>query len=88
MELISGTGKLYRVKSGQTAQEVEYALGCPANSCFEGAVIAVERCSVHVAGPFESYKAIAARYGVEEEALKNFNGNRPIYPTCKIYIPI
>lgn len=79
--------KYYRIKSGQTAREVEKVLCTPVNNCFGGAIIALIDCKVHTVQPFETYISIAQRYSVEEEVLKDFNGNRPLYPTCKIFIP-
>lgn len=79
--------KFYRVKSGQTVREVEKILGVPLNNCYGGAIINVQDCSTHTVQPFETYASIAKRYGIEEELLKEFNGARPLYPTCKIFIP-
>lgn len=79
--------KFYRIKSGQTAREVERVFCVPVNNCFDGAVIALADCIAYTVQPFETYASIANKYGTEEEALKNFNGGRPLYPTCKIFIP-
>ena len=79
--------KFYRVKKGQTAKQIEKVLSIPANSCFEGAIIAVDSCSEHIVQPFETYSGIAAKHGVQEDILKNFNGGRALYPSCKIFIP-
>lgn len=80
--------KFYRVKKGQTAKQIENALSIPANCCFDGAIIALENCAEHVVQPFENYSTIATKTGVQEDVLKNFNGNRPLYPSCKIFIPV
>lgn len=87
MKLQFCKGRYYRIKTGQTARAVEEMLSCPVNSCFAGAVVSVEKCSVYTVAPFETYQSIAKKLGVMEETLKNFNGCRPIYPFCKIYIP-
>lgn len=79
--------KFYRVKSGQSAREIEKVLCVPVNNCYEGAIINVLDCSLYTVQPFETYASIAQRYGMEEEQLKEFNGARPLYPTCKIFIP-
>ena len=79
--------KFYRVKSGQTAREVEKVLEVPLNNSYGGAIINVPDCSAHTVQPFETYATIAHKYGIEEGALKEFNGVRPLYPTCKIFIP-
>lgn len=80
--------KFYRVKSGQTVREVEKVLGVPLNNCYEGAIIELTDCSMHTVQPFETYASIAHKYGIEEQLLKEFNGERPLYPTCKIFIPL
>lgn len=77
----------YRIKRGQTSRQIEKVLSVPVNSCFEGAVIALENCTVYIVQPFETYSAIAAKFGKEEANIKNFNGDRPLYPSCKIFIP-
>lgn len=87
MILETGVGELYRVKRGQTKGEIEGELSTPVNECFEGAVIPVTRCLVHAVAPFETYGGIAAKYGVGEEELKSFNGNRPLYPSSRVFIP-
>ena len=80
-------GKFYRIKNGQTLREVEKVFCIPVNECFGGAVIEISDCKIHTVKPFETYAVIAQSYETEEESLKNFNGNRPLYPTCKIFIP-
>lgn len=87
MKLELATGKFYRVKSGQQREEIEQTLSVPAGSVFAGAVIEVCKCDVHVAAPFETYKTIAEKYGKDEEEIKNFNGERPLYPSRRIFIP-
>lgn len=79
--------KFYRIKCGQTAREVEKTLGVPVNNCFGGAIISITDCKVHTVQPFETYSTIAEKYGTIEGVLKNFNGARSLYPTCKIFIP-
>lgn len=79
--------KFYRIKSNQTAHEVEKVLGVPVAECFDGAIVALHDCKVHVVQPFETYLSIAKIYEIGEDALKKFNGARPLYPTCKIFIP-
>ena len=79
--------RFYRVKKGQTSKQIEKVLFVPANCCFEGAVISVENCKEYVVQPFETYSTIGAKFGIKVDMLKNFNGNRPLYPSCKIFIP-
>ena len=85
--LILDRRQFYRVKRGQTAREVEKTLAHPANDCFSGAVIAKESCNPYTVQPFETYSSIAAKYSLDGEELKKFNGDRPLYPSCRIFIP-
>lgn len=78
----------YRVKSGQTAEDVENTLQIPAEEVFAGEIIADANYIVCFVKPFESYSSIAADYGVEEEALKAANFKRTLYPSRKIFIPM
>lgn len=87
-ELQLDMGGFYRIKGKQTAQEVEKNLSSPVNYCFAGAIVPVVECSHYSVQPFDTYKSIAENYGMEEEELKKFNGNRPLYPCCKIFIPL
>ena len=86
-ELVLDKSLFYRVKRGQTAREVEKVLSIPANGCIPGAIIATANCIPYVVQPFETYSSIAGKYSLDCEKLKKFNGERPIYPTCKIFIP-
>ena len=85
--LILEKSTYYRVKRGQTETEVENTLETPASACYPGAVIVIEDCFRHTVRPFESYQSIAKKYGVDEEELTKLNGNRPLYPTRKIFVP-
>lgn len=86
-QLILEKNKFYRIKRGQSAAEVEKVFLCPAKPAFNGAIITVEECTVHIVQPFETYSSIAGIYGVEAEELKLFNSSHVLYPSCKIYVP-
>ena len=87
MQLILDRRQFYRVKRGQTAREVEQTLQSPATDCYCGALIAAESCIQYTVQPFETYLSIAERYALDVEELKKFNGNRLLYPSCRIFIP-
>lgn len=81
---------LYRVKRGQTPQEISEVFGCPVPQDTEcGDIIAVPSCAfvLYSARVGESYASIAAKFGITEEELKRCNGGKPVYPTCKLFIP-
>ena len=86
--LVIGKSAFYRVKSGQTGAEVEKTMRIPASGAFAGAILPVEEYVVHRAQPFESYESIAQKYGITSEKLKAVNGGRPLYPSCKVYVPL
>jgi len=79
----------FRVKDGQTAEEIERVLSVPVSGeVFSGRIIVTEgNYAIHTARAGEGYKTIAARYGVDEEELKRINSFKTIYPTCSVLIP-
>ncbi|MDE6355788.1 MAG: LysM peptidoglycan-binding domain-containing protein [Clostridia bacterium] len=79
----------FRVKEGQTAEEIERVLRVPVSGeVFSGRIIVSEgNFILHVAKAGEGYKSIAARYGVDEEELKRANSFKAIYPTCRVFVP-
>lgn len=79
----------FRVKDGQTAEEIERVLSVPVSGeVFSGRIIVTEgNYAIHTARAGEGYKTIAARYGVDEEELKRTNSFKTIYPTCSVLIP-
>ncbi len=87
MRLILDRGDFYRVRRGQTPSMIESVLNFPVKECFDGAVLPVEACTVHIVRTGETYFSIASDYGTEEETLKNFNNFRPLYPSCRVFIP-
>ena len=81
---------LYRVKRGQTSEQISRVFGCPVPEDAQcGDIIAI------YSGPFkvysarvgENYSSIAAKINVAEERLKKINGGKAVYPTCKLIIP-
>lgn len=79
-----------RVRRGVTKNMLESAFGCPvAGSVFEGAILPLlpPPAGFCYAQPWDSYESIAARENVAVEELKELNGEAPLYPTRKIWLP-
>lgn len=89
--LVTDKSKYFRVKRGQSAAEIERALDAPVCArVFEGAVIRISEGKFlkYTAKPGDSYKTVAAKFGADEEELKKLNAFKPVYPTCKLFVPI
>ena len=83
-------GSYIRVRGGVQKCDIEREFSFPVNAeVFEGAIITVlpEPQDYCFARPFESYASIAEREGVSEEELKKLNGNSPLYPSKKVWLP-
>ena len=79
-----------RVRKGVKRCDIERTFCFPVNAeVYNGAVIPVlpEPKGYCYALPCDDYASIASREGVEEEELKKLNGNAPVYPTKKIWLP-
>ena len=88
--LITDRSRYFKVKRGQNAGEMEKVLNTPVcGKVFAGRIVKVvkEPLAVVTAGVGDSYKSIAAKYSVSESYLKEINGSKPVYPTCKIFVP-
>lgn len=88
--LVTDRSRYFRVKRGQNACEIERALNIPVPpSVFAGEILPVSEAvfSVYKAVVGDTYRTVALRFGVEEGELKKANGFRPVYPTCKIFVP-
>lgn len=89
-ELKLARPRLYRVKRGQTSREIYDAFCCPVpEDAEEGDIILLPqgRYVQYRAGVGESYASIAAKFGMAEEELKELNGGRAVYPTCRVLVP-
>ena len=89
--LVTQKSKFYRVKRGQTKSSVEKELGFPVyGSFFAGKIIPVfeKKFKVYSAAVGDTYKSIAEKFQSDEQELKTFNGGKPVYPTCKIFVPL
>ena len=79
--LVTDRSKYFRVKRGQSAEELESELKTPVSGAvFAGRIIEV------APGNFQRYAAqVGDTYGTI--ALKFGAGFKPVYPTCKLFVP-
>lgn len=88
--LVTDKSEYFRVKRGQSGAEVENALSIPvAGKVFAGRIIKAgkRKYTRYTAGVGDTYKTVARAFRVSEEELKAVNGNKPVYPTCKLFVP-
>ena len=87
--LITDISRYFKVKRGQSSGEIEKELNTPVGgSVFCGRIIAVrQNLCVVKADVGDSYRTLAAKYNVDETELKTLNDGKPVYPTCKIFVP-
>lgn len=88
--LITDRSRYFKVKRRQSRGEIETALKTPViGEAFAGRVIEVyeKELTAVSADVGDSYRTIAEKYGADEELLKKINGLRPVFPTCKIFVP-
>lgn len=80
----------YRVKRGQTAEDIKKAFGCPVlGEVFCGAIVALpgKNFTMCRADVGDSFASLAARYGCTEEELQRLNGGGVVYPTRTLFVP-
>ena len=86
--LIPENGKYVRVRRVADIKELENTLRQPVKEAFGGEILERgEEMDIYIAKPLDSYKTVARKFGVGEEELQRVNFSRPIYPTCKIFVP-
>ena len=88
--LITDRSRYFKIKRGQSSGEIEEVLNTPVcGKPFVGRIIRVadERLFKVTADVGDTYRTIAVKYGADETHLKEINGNKPVYPTCKIFVP-
>ncbi len=86
--LVTDRSKYFRVKRGQTQKETEEVLGAPFKVFFDGAIIELgEKLQPYTCQPLESYKTLSLKFGVPVEELKRINFDKPLYPSCKLFVP-
>ena len=86
--LVTDRSKYYKVKRGQSAAEIERELKIPARCAFAGAVIPVYGgLTVYRADVGDTYRTVAVKFKTDEARLREINGGKPVYPTCKLFVP-
>ena len=88
--LVTDRSKYFRIKWGQSAGDIERILKTPVQGCaFNGRIIAVseEDLTVYTARVGDTYRTVAKKFGADEEKLRRTNGGKPVYPTCKLFVP-
>lgn len=86
--LVTDRSKYFRVKRGQTKAEVEAAFRTPVKTFFYGAITELgEEMEVYTCQPLESYLSLSLKFGVSADELKRINFSKPLYPSCKLFVP-
>lgn len=86
--LIADNAKYVRVRRGVEREELETKLRLPVKEAFAGEILERgEELEIYIAKPLENYGVIARKLCVSEEELKSINFARPVYPTCKLFVP-
>lgn len=88
--LFTDRSKYFRVKRGQNACEIERVLKSPVHgNVFAGRIIELgdKNLKQYVVSVGETYHTIALKFQADEELLKKTNGYKPVYPTCKLFVP-
>lgn len=87
--LVTDRNKYFRVKRGQSREEVENVLGVPVkDNAFAGMIVATEGDYVrYTAEVGDTYRTVALKFGADEAILRQTNGDKPVYPTCKLFVP-
>lgn len=87
--LVCDRPRFARISGPDSARLAEELFRCPAGRGERGAICPVTPapCDCVVARPFEDFASIAARVGLEEEALSSFNGGGAVWPGRKIWLP-
>lgn len=87
--LITEKSRFFRVKRGQSRDEIEKFFVSPVDGkAFAGRIVEVNgNLSVCTAAVGDTYRTLAAKLGADEDVLKKINYNKPVYPTCKIFYP-
>ncbi|MCI8369814.1 MAG: hypothetical protein HFE41_01375 [Clostridia bacterium] len=86
--LVADKSKYFRVKDGQSREEIEAELRIPAGEIYAGKIIERgEPMQIYFVKPLENYGVIARKLDVSEEELKALNAHKPVYPTCKLFVP-
>lgn len=87
--LVTEKSRFFRVKRGQSGEEIEKFFISPVcGKAFAGRIIEIKtNLSVCTANAGDTYRTLAAKLGADEEVLRELNGGKPVYPTRKIFYP-
>lgn len=86
--LLTDKSRYFRIRRGQSKEEVESVLITPVDAAFAGKIICVQKnITVYRARVGDTYKSVAQKFGVDKDELEALNKNRPVYPTAKLFIP-
>ena len=88
--LVTDRSRYFRVKRGQSAEEIERVLKTPVHGeAFAGAVVEVwsEKLTEYTAAVGDTYRTVALKFGADERQLRKLNADKPVYPTCKLFVP-
>lgn len=88
--LVTDRSKYFRVKRGQTRSDIESTLKTPVKGeIFAGRIIKLSprELDEYTAEVGDNYRIIAEKLALDVEELKELNDNKPVYPTCKVFVP-
>lgn len=76
------------MRRGMDGGEISRRFCCPvAEDVEEGQIVLIFGCRRISARVGDSYASIAAREGVREEDILRLNGDKPVYPSRRIWLP-
>lgn len=89
LTLIIERGAYLRVRKGMDGESISSVFDCPVpDNVGEGQIISVRSgCRKVYAAVGDSYATIARRTGCSEEEIARLNGQSPVYPTKKVWLP-
>lgn len=87
--LVTEKSRFFKVKRGQSGEEIEkFFLSPVSGKTFAGRIIEIKPdLSVCTAAVGDTYRTLAVKLGENEEVLREINGGKPVYPTCRIFYP-
>ena len=79
----------YRVKRGQTAEDISREFACPVGEVYEGQIIKLPQggFTEYRARAGDSFASVARTFGVDAGELERLNGGY-VYPTRRLLIPL
>lgn len=88
--LVTDRSKFYRVKRGQSARDIENLFEIPVKfPAFSGMILELGDLyyTRYIADVGDTYNTIAEKFNVNPALLEEVNGEKPVYPTRKIFVP-